>query len=182
MSDADELLKKAGGFFSKVGATLKQTGKQVTGIGRGEVRIELDRTKVAPGEPLRGRIVLSLPEAVEGKRLVVSLLAYQRTIDFQRRDGHRATTANRSSIFRFDQELGAAQTFTSKTVAFELTVPPDALDKQAPVGSHPIADAVRSVASVLGPQAGPIEWSVAARLEIAWGRDLSHDVDIVIAR
>jgi hypothetical protein len=126
--------------------------------------------------------VLALAEPIDAKRLVVSLLAYQRTIEFQRRDGHRTTTANRTSIFRFDQELGAAQTFASKTLAFELTVPPDALDKQAQAGSHPIADAVRSVASVLGPQAGPVEWSVSARLEIAWGRDLSHDVDIVIAR
>ena len=182
MSDADELLKKAGGFFSKVGSTLKQTGKQVTGIGRGDVRIELDRTKLGPGDALRGRVVLALPEPVDGKRLVVSLVAFQRTIEFQRRDGHRTTTANRTEIFRFDRELSGPAQFTTKALPFELTVPPDALDKQAPPGSHPIADAVRSVASVLSPQVGPVEWSVMARLEISWGRDLSHDVDIAIAR
>jgi hypothetical protein len=182
MSDADELLKKAGGFFSKVGATLKQTGKQVTGIGRGDVRLELDRIKVAPGGSLTGRVVLALPDPVDGKRLFVSLMAYQRTIEFQRRDGQRTTTANRTVIYHFDQELSGAAQFHSKTIAFELPVPPDALDKQAPAGSHPISDAVRSVAAVLSPQVGPVEWTVSARLEISWGRDLSHDVDIVIAR
>jgi hypothetical protein len=41
---------------------------------------------------------------------------------------------------------------------------------------------VRSVASALSPSAGPIEWQVIGKLEIAWGRDLSSDVDIVVAR
>ena len=52
----------------------------------------------------------------------------------------------------------------------------------APAGSHPIADAVRSVASVLSPTVGPVEWGVSVKLEIAWGRDLTHDVDIVVSR
>src|SRR5690242_1232573 len=69
MADPEELLKKAGGLFAKVGATLKQTGKQVTGIGRGTVRLELDRTRAAPGETLTGRVVLALPEPARAKRL-----------------------------------------------------------------------------------------------------------------
>jgi hypothetical protein len=30
--------------------------------------------------------------------------------------------------------------------------------------------------------AGPIEWQVIGKLEIAWGRDLTNDVDIIVAR
>lgn len=182
MADADELLKKAGGFFSKVGNSIKQTSKQVTGLGRGSVRVVLERTRFAPGETVRGNVLLAFPEAVEAKRLVVSLLAHQRSVELAHRDGSRTTLSKRNQIFHFDSELGSAQAFTSRTIAFELVVPPDALDKQAPAGGHPIADAVRSVASALGPQIGPVEWSVAARLEIAWGRDLGHEVDVVIAR
>jgi hypothetical protein len=182
MSDAEDLLKRAGGFFNKVGSTLVQTTKQVTGIGRGDVRLELDRTRLSPGETVRGRVSLALPEPVDAKRLVVSLCAHQRTLEFQHRDGRRTTASNRSEIFRFDHELGGAQTYESRTDRFELTVPPDALDKQAAPGSHPIADAVRSMAAALGPQVGPVEWSVIAALEIWWGRDLGHHVDIAIAR
>jgi hypothetical protein len=182
MSDAEDLLKKAGGFFSKLGSQIKDTSKQVTGIGRGTVRIELDRTRVAPGDVVRGKVTLALPEPVEAKRLVVSLRAHQRTVEIQRRDGARTPVSNRTEIFHFDRELGSSKSYTSETLAFELDVPSDALDKQAPVGSHPIADAVRTVASALSPTVGPVEWSVAVKLEIAWGRDLTHDVDIVVSR
>ena len=182
MSDAEDLIKKASGLFSKIGSTLKQTTKQVTGIGRGTVRLELERTKVAPGDTLRGKVVLALPESVDAKALVVSLRAHQRTVEIQRRDGIRTPVSTRSEIFCFDQELGGAQAYDSRTVAFELVVPPDALDKQAAAGAHPIAEAVRSVASVLSPKAGPVEWSVSVKLAIAWGRDLTHDVDIVVSR
>ena len=182
MSDAEDLFKKAGGFFSKLGAQVKQTTKQVTGIGRGTVRLELERTKVAPGDMVRGKVVLALPEAVDAKALVVSLRAHQRTVEFERRDGVRTPVSTRTEIYRFDHELGGGKSYTSVTLPFEIAVPPDALDKQAAAGAHPIADAVRSVASVLSPKAGPVEWSVEAKLSIAWGRDLAHDVDIVVAR
>ncbi|HEY1814544.1 MAG TPA: hypothetical protein VGG74_19465 [Kofleriaceae bacterium] len=179
---ADDLFEKAGGLFKKLGSTLKQTSKQVTGIGRGSVRLELDRTRVAPGETLRGRVVLDLPEAVEAKRLVVTLAAHQRTVSVERIGAKRTPVSARTEVFHFDLELAGARLFERGTTSFELVVPPDALDKQAPVGSHPIADAVRSVASVLSPTAGPIEWSVTARLDVPWGRDLSATVDIAIAR
>jgi hypothetical protein len=182
MADPEDMLEKASGLFSKLGATLTRTTKQVTGLGRGTVRVELERTKVAPGEALRGTVTLALSEPVDAVALVVSLRAHQRTIALPRRDGSRTAVSTRSEIYHLDRELGGAQAYASRTVGFELVVPPDALDKQAPPGSHPIADAVRSVAAVLGPQAGPTEWSVSARLAIAWGRDLVHEVDIVIAR
>src|SRR5882672_9109038 len=113
MADADEIIKKAGGFFTKLGSTLKQTTKQVTGIGRGTVRLELDRTKLSPGDTLRGRVALALAEPVDAKRLVVSLRAHQRTVEIQRRDGQRTAVSSRSEIFHFDQELGGEQTYDS---------------------------------------------------------------------
>src|SRR5207302_515398 len=99
MSDAEDLLKKAGGLFSKIGSTIKETGKQVTGLGRGTVRLELDRTRVAPGDKIAGKVTLALPEAVDAKRLVVSLRAHQRTIEIQRRDGGKTPVSNRSQIY-----------------------------------------------------------------------------------
>lgn len=182
MADPEELLKKAGGLFGKLGATLRQTSKQVTGLGRGTVRLELDRTRLAPGDRLAGRVVLALPEAVDARRLVVALRATQRTLEIQRASGQRTPISNRTEIFRVEQELGGAEAYDSRTLPFELEVPLDALEKQAPAAPHPIADAVRSVASALNPQQGPVEWSVTARLVVPWGRDLAHDVDIVISR
>ena len=182
MSDAEDLLKKAGGLFSKLGTTLRDTGKQVTGLGRGTVRVEPDRTKAAPGDTLRGRVVLTLPEAVDASRLVVSLVASQRMIELRRQGRGTTPMSGRAEVFRIDSELGPARAYTGDTFAFELLVPFDALDKRAAPNAHPIADAVRSVASVLQPSEGPIEWAVVAELQISWGRNLDHEVAVVVSR
>jgi hypothetical protein len=193
MADADDVIKNAGRFFSKLGSTLKETAKtagttikhtskQVTGLGRGDVKLQLDQTKVAPGGTLRGRVVLALSEPVEAKRLVVTLRARQKVVTFTKNSTGRTVGTSHAEVFHFDQELGSAKSYESSTVDFELHVPPDALDLRPSAGENPIADAVRSVASALSPSAGPIEWQVIGRLEIAWGRDLSSDVDIVVSR
>ncbi|MDB4952597.1 MAG: hypothetical protein JWO36_166 [Myxococcales bacterium] len=193
MSDADEVIKNAGRFFTKLGGTLKeaastagstikQTTKQVTGLGRGDVKLQLDQTRIAPGGTLRGRIVLALSEPVEAKRLVATLRARQKIVTIKKSDGNRSVGTSHADVYHFDLELGGARTYESGTFELELHIPPDALDLRPSAGTHPIADAVRSVASALSPSAGPIEWQVIGKLEISWGRDLSSDVDIVVAR
>ncbi|MDQ3364379.1 MAG: hypothetical protein M3680_03030 [Myxococcota bacterium] len=193
MADPDELIKNAGRFFSKLGGTLKetaktagtqikQTTKQVTGLGRGSVKLELDQTRVAPGGTLRGRLVLALTEPVEARRLVVTLRARQKVITIGKNESGRTVGTSHADVYHFDSELDVAKSYESGTFAFELDVPPDALElRPATAGANPLADAVRSVASALSPSAGPIEWQVSGRLEIAWGRDLSSEVDIVVA-
>jgi hypothetical protein len=194
MADADDVLKNAGRFFSKLGGTLKeaattagstikQTTKQVTGLGRGDVKLQLDQTKVAPGGTVRGRIVLALSEPVEAKRLVVTLRARQKVVTIGKHDGNRTVGTSHADVYQFDQELGGAKKYESGTFDLELHVPPDALDlRPTSAGSNPLADAVRSVASALSPSAGPIEWEVIGKLEISWGRDLTSAVDIVVSR
>ena len=195
MSDADELLKKAGGFFSKlggqladagktVGSQIKQTSKQVTGLGRGQVKLELDQTKAAPGGTLRGRVVLALTEPVAAKRLLVTLRARQRYITVKRANDGKGVGASHAEVYQFDKELVPSQTFGPGTHELELDVPPDALElkAKAPAGGNPLTDVARTIASAVSPTMGPIEWQVIARLEIAWGRDLSDEVDIVVTR
>jgi hypothetical protein len=194
MADPDDLIKNAGRFFSKlggqlkdvgktVGAQVKQTSKQVTGLGRGSVKLELEQTKVAPGGTLRGKLVLALTERVEAKRLVVTLRARQRFIAVKSGDG-KGVGATHAEVYQFDKELAPAQIFEAETFELALDVPPDALELRAkpPSGSNPVADVARTVASALTPTAGPIEWQVIGRLEIAWGRDLTSEVDIVVSR
>jgi hypothetical protein len=211
----DDILKKAGGFFSKLGAQIKekapvvgqtikegaitaggaikegatvagaqikQTAKQVTGLGRGSVKLELDQTKAAPGSTINGRLVLALTEPVEAKRLVVSLRAHQKMVSVRRNNGNRTVGTQHAAVYSFDLELGGATTYQSETLAFELTIPPDALELKASSPQTPLGDVVRTVASVVSPTAGPIEWQVIGTLEIPWGRNLSHDVDIVVTR
>jgi hypothetical protein len=205
MSDS---LKKAGSFFNKLGKkvaegvkenapkaldavkenapkaldAVKSAGsaiadktKQVTGLGRGQVKLELDQTKAAPGGTITGRLVLELKAPVEAKRLVVALTAHQRIVNVNREGPSQA------NVYNFEIELGGATTYGSQTLPFEITIPPDALDLKASPPKTPLGDVVRSVAAAVSPTAGPIEWQVAARMEIPWGRNLTDDVDIVVA-
>lgn len=202
MADGDEILKGAGRFFSKLGGQLKDaggqlkevgktvgnqvvaTGKQVTGLGRGSVKLELEQTKAVPGGPLKGKLVLSVTEPVDAKRVLVTLRARQRFIAVKRSDGGGVGSTH-ADVYQFDKELAPSGTFEpNQTFEFELVVPPDALElrPQQSAGSNPLSDVVRTVASAVTPNAGPIEWQVIGRLEISWGRDLSHEVDVVIAR
>jgi hypothetical protein len=189
MADPDDLMKSASKFFNKLGSSLKNAGstikdttKQVTGLGRGSVRVELDQTRIAPGGTVHGRVVLAFPEPVEAKRLIVTLRARQKVVTINKSATGKSVGSTHADVYQFDQELRGARKFVSATVAFELRVPPDALDLRPAAGSNPIADAVRTVASALSPSAGPIEWQVISKLEIAWGRDLSSEVDIVVGR
>ena len=47
---------------------------------------------------------------------------------------------------------------------------------------NPLVDAVRTVASALSPQTGPIEWQVIATLDIPWGKNLTSSVDVVVTK
>ncbi len=189
MSDADDALRSAGRFFTglggklkQAGGTLKHTSKQVTGLGRGGVSLELDKLRVAPGATLQGRVVLRITEPVDAKRLVVTLRARQKVVSITKHGNNRSVGSSHAEVYQFEQELSGAKLYEATTVSFELTIPPDALDLRPSAGSSPLADAVRVVASALTPSAGPIEWQVLAALEISWGRDLTTEMDIVVAR
>lgn len=177
----------AAGSAIKEGATvagtqIKQTAKQVTGLGRGTVKLELDQTKAGPGGTINGRLVLALTEPIEAKRLYVTLRARQKMVTVSREGSNRTVGTQHADVYSFDHELGGATTYNSETLSFELTIPPDAFELKASSPSTPLGEVARVVASAVSPTAGPIEWQVVGTLEIAWGRNLHHEVDIVVSR
>ncbi|HET7505800.1 MAG TPA: hypothetical protein VFK02_32500 [Kofleriaceae bacterium] len=193
MSDVDDLVKNAGRLFGKLGGQLRetaktagaqivQTTKQVTGLGRGTIKLELDQTRVTPGGTLHGRVVLALDEPTAARRLVVLLRARQKAVTISRTDAGKPVGATHAEVYQHEHELGGAQSYQDGTFQFALTVPPDAHELRPSPGQSPLVDAVRSVAAALSAPPGPIEWQVVARLDIAWGRDLTSEVDIVLAR
>ena len=110
MADPDDVMKTARKLFSKLGdkmrgagSQIKQTAKQVTGIGRGDVKLELVQTRVAPGGTVRGRVVLALTEPTEAKRLVVTLQARQKVVTIGKTDsGGRSVGSSHADVFAFD--------------------------------------------------------------------------------
>jgi len=199
MVDDDEIIRTANKIFSKVGSVVKKAGatvvsvgkqagstvvsagKQVTGVGRGSIHVDLDRTRFAPGDEITGKLTLELGDGVDGERLVVSLRALQRTVDYHRTGGIRTVGASQVLIYKFDNELGGTRHYASEELPFTLVVPRDAKDRAPPAPpAGRIGDVARAVASVAAPTAGPVEWRVVATLVVKLGRDLEHGVDVVV--
>ena len=182
--DDDEIIKAANKFFGKVGNAVKkgassavQAGKTVAGVGRGDVRVVLDSTRVAPGGDVKGKVVLELNEPVMARRLVVELRATQRIVDA--RGGVRNLAATTSTLYRFEHELGGNRSYHREELPFTLTIPADTGNRaSAPAGR--IGDVARAVSSVVSPSSGPIEWRVTATLKVPFGRDLDHGVDVFV--
>ena len=204
MADGDnDPLKKAGSFFKKLGSqiadgaktvadkvapTLKtvgdkvaQTSKQVTGLGRGDIKLELEQTKLKPGDTVKGKLSLALTEKVDAKQIVVELRARQRFVATSNVDSSART---HQDVYSSIKELAPGGSYEQEWYDFELTVPADALElkPQQQASSNPVADIARTVASAVTPNAGPVEWDVVGKIVISWGRDITAAVEISVVR
>ncbi len=187
MASDEEILRAANRFFSKVGSAVKQAGgaakragQQVTGVGRGTVHVGVDRTRHQHGGDICGNVALVLAESVEAKRLIVTLRATQRSVDYHRTGAVRTVGTSNPTRYEQVQELAGARTYGSESFPFTLPIPKDTSDRKpgAPVGR--IGDVARAVSSVVAPTTGPIQWRLTATLVVPWGRDLDHGVDLVV--
>src|SRR5262245_37397376 len=114
MSAEDDVKKAAaaaGRFLSKLGKGAKKAGQQVTGIGRGTVRVALARNRFKPGDDLEGKVTLALPEGVAAKALRVTVRATQRAIDVHRQGGVRTVGTSTVTVYEQTQELGGERTY-----------------------------------------------------------------------
>jgi hypothetical protein len=160
MASGDDILKTANRLFSKIGNKVASTTRQVTGIGLGELRIVLDRTKLAPGDTLRGTVTLELTQPLDARKLTVGLRAGVRPADLANIGGLRIPGSPETPMFQAVQELAGTKTYDSAGFPFELVIPAHA---------HEIQTA-----------SGTVEWRVFARLDNPRGRDLDHAVEIVV--
>lgn len=191
MTSSDDVLRKAGSLFSRVGSGLRGASKQVTGIGRGTVRLTLERMRFAPGDAIDGILTLALPEPVEARALQVVLRATQRTASAppivvrppsrQHPSQHPGPSITEQEVYRFEHELAPEGTFSSGQHRFQLVLPADAFDRTPPqAGGGTVGDVVRGLASVFGPTVGPIKWQLQGSLIIAWGKNLTHRLDLMV--
>jgi hypothetical protein len=182
---SDDLLGKANKLFSKLGSGMRKAAKATTGLGLGDLRIELAQgaaVAVAGGE-LRGTLKLALSEPSEAKRLMVGLRATQKSVSYGKGpSGIRTATANTVELYRFDAEVGGARRYHQDSVAFVLPVPPDALDHGIKHPDGKLGDVARAVSAVAGNATSPVQWQVVAWLDIPWSQNVKASTDIVVKK
>jgi hypothetical protein len=182
---SDDLLGKTNKLFSKIGSGLRKVGRATTGLGLGDLRIELaQRTAVAyTGDELRGTLKLALTEPTEAKCLMVGLRATQKSVSYGKDPtGVRTATASTVERYRFDLEVGGARRYHQDVIEFALTVPPDALDHGVKLPDGKLGDVARAVSAVVSPSASPLQWQVVAWLDIPWSQNVKASADVVVKK
>jgi hypothetical protein len=171
----------ADSFFSKIGSALRTTA----GVGVGSIEVVLERTSFAPGDVIRGRLVLTMAEEMRARRLVVRLHASRRTVSTSvDARGQRSRTHGRETVYKFDQELDGERAYPAGTSEhwFAISVPSDIGGKIDIPGEGFVSDVARVVTAVAGAVRRPLEWKLIGFLHIPWKRDVkkASDIQVVI--
>ena len=136
------------------------------------LEIELERSDPTSGDACRGRLRLNLPEAVEARRLVVTLSAFQRL-----RRPLSGRPATRRRLASRTAELGGAGLYDVGEYAFELPVP---VADELETYPDPPLFLQRLLALFVPDAVGPLRWELEARLERRLKRDLVQTVPLQV--
>lgn len=132
-------------------------------------------TAYNPGDAIVGSFDLLTKKAVQGNKLIVSLIGIRVTTT--RKDGE--TDTDTDEIYRDEVLVEGAREFPSgftSTYDFEIMVP----DSQSPEFLNSVAGkALATAFSLLGSSSTQLKWSVEARLD-AKGIDLTTKQSVTI--
>jgi len=134
---------------------------------RGSIKLSMPLTAFSAGDTISGSFDLHTKKAIEGNRLIVSLIGTQETKTH--RDGESETHSN--EIYRDEVLLEGVKTFnTGAKVKYDFTI--STPDAQAPDFLNSKVGQALSVASqLLGNRSTRLKWQIEARLD-AKGVDL----------
>ena len=186
LKSAGEAVKSAGetaGAAAKTaGVTARAVAKSagtVVGIGIGTMSIRLVRTVHEPGDIVRGRLQMTLPEPLEARRLVVGIRARQRYYEI-RRDAHgnRRREQRERDVYSFESELDGAHAYSSEGFDFRLGVP----GRRAPtMPSGLLGDVATVLGALKNTRREPLRWSIYGFLDRPWKVNLKCSVALNVA-
>lgn len=145
------------------------------GIGRGKMKIQLDKMQFSPGETITGKLVINLKRPIKGKAVTIGLLGEQRVTEFV--DGKRRT--RRHKIFDFDQPLSGEKDYMpgEQVYDFQLKIPENVNKNTMPKGA--LGNVVKA-AQMFSNKTRTIRWYVSGRLDCP-GLDMTKKVQINVA-
>ena len=144
---------------------------------KGSMKLTLPRTTFGAGEAITGSFELLVKKPIEGKKLIVSLIAKE--VETYYRNGKRHTRTH--EVYRDEKIIEEARSYHpghKATHEFEIQAPGDG-SSQAQVPDNAIAQTIVGVAKALGAGRRRLKWRVEARLD-AKGVDLATSTKVMV--
>ena len=142
---------------------------------RGSITLSLPRSVFNPGDPIAGSFELLAKKAIEGNKLVVSLIGIKVTKTY---DGEKTKTRSRE-IYRDEQLLEEAKSYRAGSKAtYEFTLSAPNMNSSEFLNSK-VGQALSAAVHLLSDRSTRLKWKVEARLD-AKGVDLATSKSVSI--
>jgi len=158
----------------------------VFGFGEGSIELLLDKTNLAFGESLHGKLNLKLKKEKNARQLRVRILAEKTSTSYSGAfGGSRGSSTQKQTVFSTDVILDGEKTYVppGKEYEFKIQVPAKSVmpsgDMTALEGG--VGTAVKA-AQMLGGfgRSSQIKWFVEGTLDIPGGRDIGKRIQVSV--
>lgn len=159
------------------GGALAVAAYYIARLMRGKIKLSMPRTTFNPGDTISGNLDLQTKKAIEGNKLIVSLIGQQVTKTFKegKSGGHSRTTEVYRDEVLLEESKSYPAGFTS-THPFEISAP----DMNTPEFLNSTAGQALTMAyRLFSNRSTRFKWKVEGRLD-AKGIDLAASKPVVI--
>ncbi|MCX6802745.1 MAG: hypothetical protein NT067_06565 [Candidatus Diapherotrites archaeon] len=150
------------------------------GFGKGKMEMTLKKFNFTPGEKISGHASLQLNKPVKARAMKVVFWG-ERTTRHTDHDSHGThTDTHTETIYSFELPLDGEKEYSSTEYDFEIAIPGNLLQTQAPPEIGGAVGAFMKTAMFLAGPIAPPKWFVQAKLDIPGGMDVSKKVQVNI--
>lgn len=146
------------------------------GFGRGKVELKLEKMAFAPGDVIKGQLVMNLKKPLKAKKAYVRLYAEVGTTQMT----GRGTSSTTQKIYDFTQELDKEKEYPAgeKTYDFEIAIPKESISTAGALQGK--AGTAVKAASLLMGRMQNIKWVLKGGLD-TFGFDFAKTMQLSIS-
>ncbi len=154
--------------------------------GKRRIELKLDKLNYAPGEIIKGIVILDIDKPVKAKKLVVTFYGYRERktaayVGFNSSDRRRAEY-ERQIVYTYELPLDGEKEYCGHAeYAFEIGIPADLKNQlNMQLGNDLFGTMAKAAMFMSGTFYTPIKWFVEAKLDVPFGIDVRKTMQISI--
>ncbi|VVB66741.1 Uncharacterised protein [Candidatus Gugararchaeum adminiculabundum] len=154
----------------------------VLGLFEGNVKIELPKTTYAPGEPIKGKLLLKLNSQKNARELRIALVGEQVQTHTTTTRGHRSSSKETETVYELKKVVKGSGMYTTSEYEFELAPPASAIEQWLPQPSAKPGGILGSILGHMGPKVYPVRWYLRSSLDLPKAFDVKGHIEIQFVR